>query len=87
LTEQKEMTQYDKNRPYFNLVRARCLSIVHKIPGLTTEGVRVEYFTRHKEMPEIDNRLREARQLGWIVSRKDQSNAQKFHWYPVEKEI
>jgi hypothetical protein len=83
---QQEMGKYDQNRGYFNQVRARCLNIIHKMPGLTTEQIRTEYYTRHNSMPEIDNRLREARELGWITNRKDQTNAQKLHWWPVDPE-
>lgn len=72
-------------RGYLNLERARVSSLVHKSPGLTTEQLKIEYFTRYREYPsEIENLLTEAKKLGWIASRFDQSNAKKLHWWPIE---
>jgi len=73
------MTQsYIEKQAEFNRVRALILKIVRAQPGLTVEEISKQFLLAHGFLPRVDNRLREARKLGWVVSREEDG---RLRWY------
>lgn len=77
--QQVKLTEFDKRIEYFARVRALIMKIVKAQPGLTVEQISQEFLLRYGFLPRIDNRLRDARKLGWVESRKQ--NDGLLHWY------
>jgi hypothetical protein len=78
-TEQVKLNEFDKRIEYFARVRALIMKIVNSQPGLTVEEISKEFMVRHGFLPRIENRLRESRKLGYVVSVKEADN--RLHWY------
>jgi hypothetical protein len=66
----------------FNRVRALIMKIVAACPGLTVEDITKQFLLKHGFLPRIDNRLREARTLGWVESKAEGDG--RLHWYVKE---
>lgn len=79
-TEQVKLSEYDKRAEDFARVRALIMKIVSSQPGLTVEQISQEFLLRYGFLPRIDNRLRDARKLGWVESKKQDDGL--LHWYP-----
>jgi hypothetical protein len=70
---------YDRRAEDFNRVRALIMKVVAAEPGLTVEEISKAFLLRFGFLPRIDNRLREARVLGWVESRAGED--EKLHWF------
>lgn len=64
--QQAEFSQWEKRQAEFNRVRALIMKIVRVQQGLTVEEISKQFLLSYGFLPRIDNRLREARQLGWV---------------------
>lgn len=76
------LSDYARRAAKFALVRAQISKIVHAQPGLSVSRISEEYLLQFGFLPRIDNRLREMRKLGWVVSVKEEDGL--LHWYPKE---
>lgn len=72
------LSSYLEKQAEFNRVRALILKIVKAQPGLTVEEISKQFLLAFGFLPRIDNRLREARKLGYVESREDGS---RLRWY------
>lgn len=77
---QQTISDFDKRAESFARVRALIMKIVSAQPGLTVEQVSQEFLLRYGFLPRIDNRLRDARKLGWVVSKEEEDGL--LHRYP-----
>lgn len=65
----------------FAKVRALIMKIVTRQPGLTVEEISKQFLMDYGFLPRIDNRLREARELGWVMSKAD-VKTMRLKWFP-----
>jgi hypothetical protein len=82
MSQQVKLSEFDKRAEYFARVRALIMKIVTAQPGLTVEQISTEFLLQYGFLPRIENRLRDARTLGWVESRKEEDGL--LHWYPKE---
>jgi hypothetical protein len=73
------LKSYEEAQAEFARVRAMILKIVNAQPGLDVETISKQFLLNYKFLPRIDNRLREARQLGFVESREEEG---RLRWYP-----
>lgn len=78
----QKQSKYEKHIAEFNKVRALIMKIVKTQPGLTVEEISKQFLLSYGFLPRIDNRLREARLLGWVIS-KDVDG--RLRWYPKQE--
>jgi hypothetical protein len=79
---QKSKSAFEDRKEEFAKVRALVLQIVKSNPGLSVEEISKHFLLRFGFLPRIDNRLREARQFGWVESRVEKD--MRLHWYVKE---
>jgi hypothetical protein len=72
------LSNYVEKQAEFNRVRAMIMQIVKAQQGLTVEEISKQFLLAFGFLPRIDNRLREARQLGWVESREEDG---RLRWY------
>ncbi|MFA6660439.1 MAG: hypothetical protein WCS62_02390 [Bacilli bacterium] len=70
---------FEEKAGEFARVRALIMKIVKAQPGLTVEEISKQFLLNYGFLPRIDNRLREARTLGWVESKEEEG---RLHWYP-----
>ena len=82
---QTQISKFDERAADFARVRALILKILHGQPGLTVEEVSKEFMLHYGFLPRIDNRLRELRKVGFVISLEQADK--RLHWFPklVEK--
>jgi len=83
---QTQISKFDERAANFAHVRALILKILHNQPGLTVEELSKEFMLRYGFLPRIDNRLRELRSVGFVISLEQADK--RLHWFPklVEKD-
>jgi len=81
LTQQVELSEFEKRGGQRARHRALIMQILKDKPGLTTQQIIVEEFRRFGYQFLTDNRLRELRKDGWIEGQKEDG---VLHWYPKE---
>ena len=81
---EKPQPKYEDRAEEFNRVRALIQKIVSSQPGLTVEDISKQFLMRFGFLPRIDNRLREARELGWVDSKIEKDC--RLHWYVKDVE-
>jgi predicted transcriptional regulator len=72
------LQSFEEKQASFNRVRALIMKIVKVQPGLTVEEVSKQFLLAYGFLPQIGNRLREARKLGWVESREEDG---RLRWY------
>ncbi len=80
------LKSYEEKQAEFARVRALILKIVKAQPGLNVEEISKQFLLNYKFLPRIDNRLREARQLGYVMSKEQDGRLQWFITEPVRVE-
>ena len=71
MTQQIELSDFDKRQEHFARVRAYIMQIVVSRPGLTCAGITEQFLLRFHFLPRIENRIRELRKLGYVVTPKE----------------
>ena len=77
------LKSFEEKTAEFAKVRALIMKIVKARPGLTVEEISKQFLLNYGFLPRIDNRLREARVLGWVESKED---CGRLRWYPRGEE-
>jgi len=72
------LKSFEERAAEFSKVRALIMKIVKAQPGLTVEEISKQFLLNNGFLPRIDNRLREARALGWVESKEDNG---RLRWY------
>ena len=81
----KQIDYFLKNSEQFHKVRLRLLNILYMSDvSLTAEQIKNIYFETYGHMPRVENRLRELRKDGEIVSQYDNSLKRNL-WIVSEK--
>lgn len=73
------LNSYEEKTAEFARVRALIMKIVNAQPGLDVEAISKQFLLNYGFLPRIDNRLREARVLGYVESREEEG---RLRWYP-----
>lgn len=77
------LKSFEEKAAEFAKVRALIQKIVKAQPGLTVEEISKQFLLNYGFLPRIDNRLREARQLGYVLSIED---GNRLRWYIAEEQ-
>ena len=76
---QLSLSDYEKRMEKLAHNRALILKIVNARPGLTYEEIGKEFLLLYGFLPTIDNRIRELRMLGYVVTVEENG---RLHVYP-----
>lgn len=77
------LKSFEEKVAEFSRVRALIMKIVKAQPGLTVEEISKQFLLNYAFLPRIDNRLREARALGWVESKEESG---RLRWFPKREE-
>jgi len=85
MSEQIDLTDFEKRQAKFAHTRALILRIVYAEEGLNIEEISKRFLLKHGFLPHIDNRIRELRTEGLVVTPK--GNDKRIHVYPKKEEL
>ncbi len=77
------LKSFEERQAEFARVRGLILKIVNAQPGLDVEEISKQFLLNYGFLPRIDNRLREARVLGYVESKEENG---RLRWYPKREE-